>query len=248
MSGLRATACTPPKKRFFSVQRRTVQPRLLEALERRLVDARLGVHLPALHVDARSRDGLLRPAARGPQRRARSAGSPSGSGSSPRCRCASSGRPSRSTTVGAIMLGTRAPGAMLVEAERVQVLLAQHVVQVHAGAGHHHARARAVRAGHRRAGALGVHHRDVRRVAEPRAHLRRHRVERLLGQEALEEALAGRAPRGTPRRARGWWTRSPRRSPYGSCGRSSRSRMPSASAIRIPPDEGGGLVSTSRPW
>ena len=28
---------------------------------------------------------------------------------------------------------------------------------------------------------------------------------------------------------------------------SSRSRMPSASAIRIPPDDGGGFVSTSRP-
>ncbi len=34
---------------------------------------------------------------------------------------------------------------------------------------------------------------------------------------------------------------------YGSCARSSRSRIPSASAIRIPPDEGGGFVSTSRP-
>ena len=33
----------------------------------------------------------------------------------------------------------------------------------------------------------------------------------------------------------------------GSCGRPSRSRIPSASAIRIPPDDGGGLVSTSRP-
>ena len=33
----------------------------------------------------------------------------------------------------------------------------------------------------------------------------------------------------------------------GSCGRPSRSRMPSASAIRMPPDDGGGFVSTSRP-
>ena len=36
-------------------------------------------------------------------------------------------------------------------------------------------------------------------------------------------------------------------STYGSCGRSSRSRIPSASAIRMPPEDGGGFVSTSRP-
>ena len=41
----------------------------------------------------------------------------------------------------------------------------------------------------RRAAALGVEHGDVRRVPEPRAHLRRHVVERVLAQETLQVAL-----------------------------------------------------------
>ena len=41
----------------------------------------------------------------------------------------------------------------------------------------------------RRAAALGVEHRDVGRVPEPRAHLGRHVVERVLAQEALQVAL-----------------------------------------------------------
>ncbi len=42
-----------------------------------------------------------------------------------------------------------------VKAERVQVLLAEHVVHVDSGARHHQARAGAVRAGHRRAASVG---------------------------------------------------------------------------------------------
>ena len=42
------------------------------------------------------------------------------------------------------MLGIRRPGGMEVEAERVQILLAHHVVEVDAGARHDHARALAV--------------------------------------------------------------------------------------------------------
>ena len=106
---------------------------------------------------------------------------------------ASSGRPSRRTTVGAIMLGTLRAGRVAVEAERVQVLLAEHVVEVHARAGHHHARARAVRAGDRGAGAVGVHHRHVGGAPQPGAHLGGHRVERLLRQEALQVAVAAEA-------------------------------------------------------
>ena len=47
-----------------------------------------------------------------------------------------SGSPVRSTTVGAIMLGTRVSGSWRWEPSGVQVLLAEHVVEVHAGPGH----------------------------------------------------------------------------------------------------------------
>ena len=132
------------------------------------------------------------------------------------------------------------------EARRVEVLLAQHVVQVHAGAGHHHARARAVGAGHGGAAAVAVHHRHVGGGAQPRADLAGHVVQRRAAQEALREVLLGQ-PLQELLVAR----------PVGggdhlgqrpvSPGRSIRSSSSSASAIRMPPEEGGGLVSTRRP-
>ncbi len=68
---------------------------------------------------------------------------------------------------------------MRVEAERRQVLLAHHVVQVDAGAGHHLAAALPVRARHRAGPALVVGRRDVGGGAEPARG------------EALEEAGVG---------------------------------------------------------
>ncbi len=59
------------------------------------------------------------------------------------------------------------PGGHDVEAERVQVLLAQHVVDVHPRARHEHAGAGAVRAGDAAQPPLGVHRRDVGGRAEP---------------------------------------------------------------------------------
>ena len=50
---------------------------------------------------------------------------------------------------------------MLVEAGGVEVLLPEHVVEVHPGVGHDHAGAGPVRAGHRSAVAVGVEHRNV---------------------------------------------------------------------------------------
>src|SRR5204863_3407916 len=70
--------------------------------------------------------------------------------------------------------------AETVKAKRVQVLLPEHVVDVHTGAGHDHPRPRSVRAGDARAPALAVDGRDVR---------------------GLSERVAGLTPRG-PGRAR----------------------------------------------
>ena len=56
----------------------------------------------------------------------------------------SSGRPSRSTTVGDIMLGSRRPGGCWWKPKRVQILLAEHVVEVNPGAGDDDPRALAV--------------------------------------------------------------------------------------------------------
>ena len=64
------------------------------------------------------------------------------------------------------MLVTRVPGSWRVEAARVEVLLAQHVVEVDAGAGRQHAGAGPVRAGDAGGVALRVEHRDVRRRPE----------------------------------------------------------------------------------
>ena len=63
----------------------------------------------------------------------------------------------------------RQPAArrMRVEAERREVLLAHHVVEVDAGARHDLAAALAVRARHRARPAVGVGGRDVRRAAQP---------------------------------------------------------------------------------
>ena len=190
-AGRGATACTPPKKRLLLLPAAHRPAALLELVERAGVDPGLGVHLAALHVQPRR--------GRPPPRRGR----PSSTTArivwriaerirfEPAEPSASSGRPSRSTTVGAIMLGTRAPGRVPVEPERVQVLLAEHVVQVHAGAGHHHAGAGAVRAGDRWRSAPSASITDTCVVLPSRERTSRgHRVERLLGQEALEVALA----------------------------------------------------------
>ena len=94
--------------------------------------------------------------------------------------------------------------------------------------------------------AVGVHHGDVRGGAQPRAHLAGHRVERVLGEEALEVALAPSPSRKSSSRARLVEAITSAIASVAG-GRSMRSSMPSASAIRIPPEDGGGLVSTSRP-
>ena len=133
VSGLRATAWTPPKKRFCSDQRRTVQPAPLER-------ASAASSTPGSASTSRPSTWMRGRAT------AASAGRPWSITPSSVCRIAerirfepaepsaTSGRPSRSATVGAIMLGTRAPGLVAVVAERVEVLLAEHVVEVHAGA------------------------------------------------------------------------------------------------------------------
>ena len=107
--GLRATACTPPKKRFCRSQRRTVQS---EPSSRSRAGRRSRARPPPRdppRVCAGARPPPRRPAVvHDPEngledRRA----DPVRAGAAE----ATSGRPSRSTTVGAIMLGTRAPGS-----------------------------------------------------------------------------------------------------------------------------------------
>src|SRR5437763_183783 len=66
--------------------------------------------------------------------------------------------------------GARA-GRVEVVAVGIEIVLAEHVVQVHAGAGNDDPGARAVRAGDAGAAAVRVEHREVRRRAEPPAHL-----------------------------------------------------------------------------
>ena len=148
VEGFRATACDPAEE----------QVALLPAADRPAASLQVSSAAGSMPGSAStSRPSTCRrgarprppPRARRRPRRGSSAGSPSGCGSSPPMPSASSGAPSRSTTVGAIMLGTRAPRRVAVVAERVQVLLAEHVVEVHAGAGHDHPGARAVRAGDR---------------------------------------------------------------------------------------------------
>ena len=111
----------------------------LQRVQRRGVDPGLRVHHVVLHVQPRARDGS-------------SALSPSSTTARTVCRIAErcqfepaepraiSGRPSRSTGRRDDARHARA-GLVLVKAVRVEVLLAQHVVQVQAGAGHHDARA-----------------------------------------------------------------------------------------------------------
>ncbi len=149
----------------------------------------------------------------------------------------SSGAPSRSDD--GRRHHARQPPArrVAVEAERVEILLAEHVVQVHAGAGHDDARARPVRAGHRARPALAVEHRDVGGRPERRA-ARQEPLDELRVVESLEEL--GRALGLRPlhrvhdlRDAR--------------AGRARASSSASAWASRIPPADGGGFVTTSRP-
>ena len=93
------------------------------------------------------------------------------------------------------------PGRMAVKAERVEVLLAHHVVEVDAGAGHDDARALAVGARHAARAAVGVEHRDVRRRAEPAAEEALEEARLAEPLEELRRALAlGGAP--SPRRRR----------------------------------------------
>ena len=103
------------------------------------------------------------------------------------------------------------------EAERREVLLAHHVVEVDAGAGHEHARALAVRARHRARAALGVEHRDVRRRAE------------VASPGTRRGSRARRGPRGTPACARLRAPPSPRRA---APGRRRRARARAARARR----------------
>ena len=94
---------------------------------------------------------------------------------------------------------------MRVEAERVEVLLAEHVVEDHAGAGHQHAGAGAVRAGDAGAHPVGVEHRDVGGRAEQVAggEVEPGRVEEARRQplpvEGLGELLAAAAVGGAHR-------------------------------------------------
>ena len=78
-----------------------------------------------------------------------------------------SSSPSRRTTVGDIIDGRRRPGVVAVKAERVEVLLAEHVVDVDAGPGDDQPGPGPVRAGDARAHPVAVDRRDVGRRAEP---------------------------------------------------------------------------------
>ena len=108
--GSRATACTPPKNRFCSSQRRTVQPR---SSSRRSAASSTPGSASTSRPSTWTRGEVTASAAerRGPPRRGWSGGSPSGCGWSRPSRARAPGWPSRRTTVGAIMLGTRVPGA-----------------------------------------------------------------------------------------------------------------------------------------
>ena len=152
-----------------------------------------------------------------------------------------------------------------VESERVQVLLAEHVVQVDAGPRSHDAGAGAVRAGDADGVAVRVQRGDVRRRPEraPRppacrplptraATSRRRALEASGRQElgcepVLVQPVVEVGPRASAASAitsTNSWSASGSSNGAGSPSRSSRS---SANAIRMPPDDGGGLVSTSRP-
>ena len=236
------------------LRRASARPRsrVLEPRQRGLVDARLGLDRAVLEVDPRGGDRVL-------------GASPSSTTSrmidwriaerirfEPPLPSPSSSSPSAGRAVGDIIDGSRAPGGRDVEAERVQVLLAEHVVDVDAGARARSARAGAVRAGDARRAALGVDRGDVGRRAE---------------------AVRGPSPRGTrsprppgarPRRARGVEEASreavlveaadellacaspappPSQDDASRSVRAGRSRSASARRSGCRPSEGGGLVS-----
>ena len=201
------------------VRRAEARDRAALGLERVGVDARLAV------------DDVRPPSARAARRSRPAASIPSSTMREMTCRIAermrldpadprpTSTSPSRRTIVGDIIDGSRRPGGWREEAERREVLLAHHVVEVQAGAGHDDARALAVGRGHRARPAVGVDHGDVGRRAEPLEELRRPPPLRVL--QRVDQRRAG-AP-------------------------GSASSSSSAAAIRMPPADGGGLVTTSRP-
>ena len=170
--------------------------------------------------------------------------------------------PSAPTTiVGAIMLVSRRPGVAGPGAD--EVVLAEHVVQVDAGARDDHAGAGAGRRRERRrvarrrrptetcvvppAGAGSARPAATRRCARAprcdrvarRAAARRARRGSSAAREARRRARA--SARASPRRA----TRSPRRVPGPP--RATRSSSASPYAISTPPDDGGGFEITSWP-
>ena len=236
-------------------QRTTCSPAGLERVQRLGRDAALAVEHVALRVHARQLDRLLqrqpeierrdddlhdrRADARRPRRAERRARR----------------RPRRSTSDGAIMLVSRMPGR---ERERgdVEVGLAEHVVEVDAGAGNDDARAAAGRAGQRGGVPVGVEHADLGRPGGLRA-AKWHSPRVPLGRCRPPRAPAAPPRRGRARaRTRACAARSPsaaRRDAGHRRGRraGSRSGGPPAStasawAISVPPEDGGGFVTNTR--
>ena len=143
--------------------------------------------------------------------------------------------------------GQPPPGRMAVKAERVEILLAQHVVEVDAGARHHHARAAdpfeqvtEQAQPSRSSTAMWVVEPSRRpairaRRSAPRSRKRAHELGIVEPGQELGRALAlGPLHHRDDLPRRG-------------AGQGSASSSASARAIRMPPAEGGGLVRTSRP-
>ena len=230
MRGSRCTACAPPKKRLRSENRTSVRPSDSSPCG---VHAGLDVGDVVLDVDARRVDRVLD--------REAVVEHPDHHLEDRRADPVRPGRPQHQprTTVPEHhrrrhhrrQPATRRVG---VEPERREVLLAHHVVQVDAGAGHHLAAALAVRARHRAGPTVAVGRRYVRRRAEPARG------------ELLEEA-------GLRKPARNSGVRSACARAIASTtaltvgGDDPRSSCASACARRIPPALGGGFVTTVWP-
>ena len=113
-----------------------------------------------------------------------------------------SGRPSRSTTVGAIMLGTRAPGGWRWKPCGLRSSSPSMLLRCMPVPGTTTPEHGAVRAGDRGAGAVGVHHGEVRGGAQPRGDVARHLVEHVLGRKRSAKSLLVRPSRNSSSRAR----------------------------------------------
>ena len=147
----------------------------------------------------------------------------------------SSGTPSRSTAVGAIMLGIRRPAGNMWKPSGLRSCSPSMLLRwipvpgttIPAPSPFEHVTLHAPPA--------RVDHRDVRRRAEPAG-------EEALGEARLVEPVEERGRALALRRVHRGDERLQRRRAGGS-----RSSSASASAISVPPADGGGFVSTSRP-